>query len=224
METSFDLAEGKQIQEVNALALSVPDQAKQISIKTMDDYVRAGEIMLTIKAIRKKITETFKPIKQKMDAAKQEVLDQERAADAPLKEAESWLSPQIITWNREQERIRQEEEARLREIARKEEEERQLQEAILAEQSGQKEEAEAIMDAPVQAAPVVVPKSVPKVAGMSIRDNWKFRITNEKLIPREYLKVDEVKIGQVVRAMKSAANIAGVEVYNEGTVSGRRAA
>lgn len=213
-----------EIIEVNTLALSVPDQAKQISIKTMDDYVRAGEIMLTIKAIRKKITDTFKPIKQKMDAAKQEVLDQERAADAPLKEAESWLSPQIITWNREQERIRQEEEARLREIARKEEEERQLQEAILAEQSGQKEEAEAIMDAPVQAAPVVVPKSVPKVAGMSIRDNWKFRITNEKLIPREYLKVDEVKIGQVVRAMKSAANIAGVEVYNEGTVSGRRAA
>lgn len=218
------MIENTEVKEVTTLALSVPDQAKQISIKTMDDYVRAGEIMLTIKAIRKKITDTFKPIKQKMDAAKQEVLDQERAADAPLKEAESWLSPQIITWNREQERIRQEEEARLREIARKEEEERQLQEAILAEQSGQKEEAEAIMDAPVQAAPVVVPKSVPKVAGMSIRDNWKFRITNEKLIPREYLKVDEVKIGQVVRAMKSAANIPGVEVYNEGTVSGRRAA
>jgi transcriptional regulator of heat shock response len=218
------MIENTEVKEVTTLALSVPDQAKQINIKTMDDYVRAGEIMLTIKAIRKKITDTFKPIKQKMDAAKQEVLDQERAADAPLKEAESWLSPQIITWNREQERIRQEEEARLREIARKEEEERQLQEAILAEQSGQKEEAEAIISAPVQAAPVVVPKAVPKVAGMSIRDNWKFRITNEKLIPREYLKVDEVKIGQVVRAMKSAANIPGVEVYNEGTVSGRRAA
>ena len=218
------MIENTEVKEVTTLALSVPDQAKQINIKTMDDYVRAGEIMLTIKAIRKKITDTFKPIKQKMDAAKQEVLDQERAADAPLKEAESWLSPQIITWNREQERIRQEEEARLRVIARKEEEERQLQEAILAEQSGQKEEAEAIISAPVQAAPVVVPKAVPKVAGMSIRDNWKFRITNEKLIPREYLKVDEVKIGQVVRAMKSAANIPGVEVYNEGTVSGRRAA
>lgn len=218
------MIENTEVKEVTTLALSVPDQAKQISIKTMDDYVRAGEIMLTIKAIRKKITETFKPIKQKMDAAKQEVLDQERAADAPLKEAESWLSPQIITWNREQERIRQEEEARLREIARKEEEERQLQEAILAEQSGQKEEAEAIISAPVQAAPVVVPKAVPKVAGMSIRDNWKFRIINEKLIPREYLKVDEVKIGLVVRGMKAMTNIPGVEVYNEGTVSGRRAA
>lgn len=224
METRFDLAEGQQINEVTTLALSVPEQAKQISIKTMDDYVRAGEIMLTIKAIRKKITDTFKPIKQKMDAAKQEVLDQERAADAPLKEAEALLSPQIITWNREQERIRQAEEARLREESRKQEEERRLQEAILAEQHGQKEEAEAIMETPVQVAPVVVPKSVPKVSGMSIRDNWKFKITNEKLIPREYLKVDEVKIGQVVRALKSATNIPGVEVYNEGTVSGRRAA
>ena len=63
METRLDLAEGQQINEVTTLALSVPEQAKQISIKTMDDYVRAGEIMLTIKAIRKKITETFKPIK-----------------------------------------------------------------------------------------------------------------------------------------------------------------
>ena len=218
------MIETTEVKEVTTLALSIPEQAKQISIKTVDDYTRAGEIMMTIKAIRKKITDTFKPIKQKMDAAKQEVLDQERAADAPLKEAEALLSPQIIAWNREQERLRQEEENRLREEARKQEEERRLQEAILAEQSGQKEEAEAIMETPVQVAPVVVPKSVPKVAGMSIRENWKFKISNEKLIPREYLKVDEVKIGQVVRALKSATNIPGVEVYNEGTVSGRCAA
>ena len=218
------MIENTEVKEVTTLALSIPDKAKQISIRTMDDYVRAGEIMLTIKAIRKKITDTFKPIKQKMDAAKQEVLDQERAADAPLKEAEALLSPQIINWNREQEKIRQAEEARLREIARKEEEERQLQEAIMAEESGNKEEAAVIMETPIQAPPVVLPKSVPKVQGMSIRDNWKFRITNEKLIPRDYLKVDEVKIGQVVRALKSQTNIPGIEIYNEGTVSGRVAA
>ena len=85
------MIENTEVKEVTTLALSIPDQAKQIVIRTMDDYVRAGEIMLTIKAIRKKITDTFKPIKQKMDAAKQEVLDQERAADAPLKEAEALL-------------------------------------------------------------------------------------------------------------------------------------
>jgi hypothetical protein len=214
----------QEVKEVTTLALSVPEQARQIQIKSHADYTRASELIMTIKAIRKKITETFKPIKQKMDAAKQEVLDQEKAADKPLREAEDILSPQIITWNREQEKIRQEEEARLREIARKAEEERRLQEAILAEQSGHKEEAAAIIEEPTYIPPVVVPKAVPKVAGMSIRENWKFRVTNEKLIPREYLKVDEVKIGQVVRAMKSAANIPGIEIYNEGTISGRHAA
>jgi hypothetical protein len=211
-----------EVQEVTTLALSVPDQAKQITIKTQEDYSRAGEMILTIKAIRKKITDTFKPIKQKMDAAKAEVLNQEKAADAPLKEAEAWLSPQIIAWNQEQERIRRAEEDRLREEARKREEDDRLAAAIQAEQSGQEDVAEEIMDEPVYVPPVVLPKSTPKVVGMSIRENWKFRITNEKLIPREYLKVDEVKIGGVVRALKANCAIPGVEVYNEGTIAGRR--
>lgn len=215
-----------EIIEVNNLALSVPDQAKQIAaIKTNDDYTRAGQILLTIKDIRKKIEATFKPIKQKMDAAKKEVLDQEKAADKPLLEAEAWIKPLISGYLIEQERIRKEEENRLREQARKEEEERQLQAAIEAEQNGSKEEAEEIISAPVQAAPVVVPKTVPKVAGISQRENWKFRIVDEKKIPREFLKVDEVKIGAYARAMKSAGNIPGVEIYNEATIgAGRRAA
>lgn len=226
METSFDLAEGKQIQEVNALALSVPDQAKQITaIKTSEDYTRAGEILLTIKEIRKKIDATFKPIKQKMDAAKKEVLDQEKAADKPLAEAEAWIKPLIAAYNAEQERIRQEEEARLREIARKDEEDRKLAEALAAEQSGNHEEAEAIINTPVQPPPVVVPKAVPKVAGISMTKTWKFRITDEKKIPRQYLMVDEKKIGDVVRALKDQTNIDGIEVYSVDSVSaGRRAA
>jgi hypothetical protein len=58
-----------------------------------------------------------------------------------------------------------------------------------------------------------------------MRENWKFRVTNEKLIPREYLKADEIKIGGVVRALKGSTNIPGVEVYNESIINaGRRVA
>jgi hypothetical protein len=215
-----------EIIEVNTLALSVPDQAKMITvIKNNNDYRRAANILLTIKDIRKKIEATFKPIKQKFDAAKKEVLDQEKAADRPLIEAENWIKPLISGYLIEQEKIRQAEERRLQEQARKEEEERRLLEAIEAEKNGQQDEAQAIIDAPVQAPPVVVPKAVPKVEGISMRENWKFRITSEKAIPREFLKVDEVKIGAYVRAMKSAGNIPGVEIYNEATIgAGRRAA
>jgi hypothetical protein len=215
-----------EIIEVNTLALSVPEQAHMITaITNNNDYVKAGNILLTIKDIRKKIEATFKPIKQKFDAAKKEVLDQEKAADRPLIEAENWIKPLISGYLIEQEKIRQAEERRLHELARKEEEERRLLEAIEAEKNGQQEEAQAIIDAPVQAPPVVVPKAVPKVEGISMRENWRFRIVDEKKIPREFLKVDEVKIGAYVRAMKSAGNIPGVEIYNEATIgAGRRAA
>lgn len=211
-----------EIIEVNTLALSVPDQAKQIVIASNEDYVRAGELLLRIKEIRKKIENTFKPIKQKMDAAKKEVLDQERAADAPLVEAEGIIKPRIAAWNAEQERIRKAEEDRLREEARKQEEERRLEDAILAEQSGNKEEAAAIMDTPVQAPVVVVPKSVPKVAGVAMTKQWKFRITDANKIPRQYLTVDEQKIGAIVRALKDQANIPGVEVFSVDSVSAGR--
>lgn len=205
------------------MALSVPDQARQIKVVDADSYRRAGEVIVYIKALRKKITDTFKPIKQKIDEAKREVLAQERAADLPLMEAENYLSPQIIAFDREQERLRREEENRLREEARKAEEERRMQEALDAEAQGETETADAIINE-TYVPPVVVAKSIPKVQGMSIRENWTFRIVNQALIPREYLKVDEVKIGGVVRSLKDQCRIPGIEVYKESTVAGRRIA
>jgi hypothetical protein len=218
------MEETKEIQEVNTLALSVPDQAKAITaIINNDDYVKASNVLLIIKDIRKKIENTFKPIKQKMDAAKKEVLDQEKAADKPLIEAETWIKPLISGYLIEQEKIRKAEELRLQKIADDEAKERQLAAAVEAEQSGNIEESDAIINKPAYVPPVVVPKAVPKVEGISMRENWKFNIIDEKLIPREFLKIDEVKIGGYVRSMKSAGNIPGIKIYNESTIgAGRR--
>ena len=99
-----------------------------------------------------------------------------------------------------------------------------MQEALEAEAQGETETADAIINEPAYVPPVVVAKTLPKVAGMSIRENWTFRIVNPNLIPREYLKVDEVKIGGVVRSLKEQCRIPGIEVYKESTVAGRRVA
>lgn len=211
--------------EITERALTVPDQARIIEVKSNEDYVKAGEILLVIKDLRKQIDETFDPIIKKAHEAHKEAVAQKKKVDAPLVEAENIIKPRIAAWNAEQERIRREEEARLREIARKEEEERRIQEAILAEQSGQQEEAEAIISAPVQSPAVVIPKTVPKVAGITMQKQWKFRVTDPAKVPRQYLMVDEQKIGAIVRAMKDQANIPGVEIYAVDVVSaGRRAA
>jgi 5-methylcytosine-specific restriction endonuclease McrA len=52
-----------------------------------------------------------------------------------------------------------------------------------------------------------------------------FEVINMDILPEEYLKIDYEKIGAYARAMKSAGNIPGVEIYNEATIgAGRRAA
>ncbi len=221
-----------EVQEVTTLALSVPDQAKAIAaIKTPGDYVRAGEILITIKEIRKKIEATFKPIKQKMDAAKKEVLDQERAADAPLKQAEEYIKPLIRAYDDEQERIRREEERRLQEEARKREEEERLAAALQAEQDGAPEEATAILEEPVIVAPIVIPKATPQVAGISYRENWKYQVVDLKAlvsavaagrVPINAIKADDVFLGQQARSLKSSMNYPGVKVYSEKTVAAGR--
>jgi hypothetical protein len=208
--------------EIVERALTIPDRAKAITIQSNDDYIRAGEILLTIKELRKEINSFFDPICAKAFEAHKEAVAQKKRADAPLVEAEGIIKPRIAAWNAEQERIRKAEEDRLREEARKQEEERRLEDAILAEQSGNKEEAAAIMDTPVQAPVVVVPKSVPKVAGVAMTKQWKFRITDANKIPRQYLTVDEQKIGAIVRALKDQANIPGVEVFSVDSVSAGR--
>lgn len=212
------------IKEVTERALTVPEKAQAIIIRSNDDFIKAGEILTAIKSLRKEIDATFDPIIKKAFEAHKEAVAQKKKVDAPLVEAEGIVKPRMAAWNAEQERIRREEEERLREIARKEEEERRLKEAIDAEKSGNKEEAEAILETPIEPPPVVIPKTTPKVPGVSFTKQWKFRITDPNKIPREYLTPDEGKIGGVVRALKDKANIPGVEVYTVDGVSGRAAA
>jgi hypothetical protein len=199
--------------------------ALPVKITSNESYLSFTNELKNIKFKLKVIEDRLKEPKQKAKASWQDWIDLEKELMKPLLEKEIDYKKEIVAWSTEQERIRKAEEDRLREIARKEEEERQIQAAIAAEQSGNQEEAQAIIEAPIQAAPVIVERTVPKVAGISMRENWKFRIVDEKKIPREFLKVDEVKIGGYVRSMKSAGNIPGVEIYNESTVgAGRRAA
>ena len=150
--------------------------------------------------------------------------------ETPLAEAEAILKRGLITYDTEQERIRREEERRLQALARQQEEARQLAEAADLERQANeatditeayqiRREAEALLDAPVVAPVVVLERSTPKVSGINYREVWRFRVVDPTKIPREYLAVDEQKIGGVVRAMKGATAIPGIEVYPDKVAS-----
>lgn len=201
--------------EVSSKAVTIIDYANSIVVKDGKDYVGAGELCVKIKGVMKQADESFnKIIKKAYETHKQAVAEKAKIYD-PLKRAYVFVKGLMEKYDAAQEAIRQAEERRLREIARKAEEERRLQEAIEAEQNGETEISEAILEEPVYTPPIIIQKEIPKVAGISFREVWKFRIKNPDIIPKMYMLPDMVKIGGVVRSMKEQANIPGVEVYSE---------
>ena len=217
----------------------VPQKAQGIEIADQVGLDYAVDMLKSIKGLQKQINETFDPIVKAAHLAHKEAKSQKSKVEAPLKEAEGIIKPKIAAYNAElekqrraeEDRIRQEQEERerkAREEAEKAEEEARLKVAAEAEEVGMsEEEVDEILDhaLPVEVAPVQpvapAPAPVPKMSGVSTRKKWLYRITDATAIPREYLMIDEKKIGGVVRAAKGAVIIPGVEPYSEDVVSAR---
>lgn len=210
--------------EVTKEALTYPQRAQAIAkIQNAQDYEQAGKLLVTIKGMRKRILDVFGPIVKAAHEAHKIARGKQTEAEAPLDLAEGHLKRLIGDYNAEQDRIRQQQQREAEAAARRAEEERILAEAKAAEDAGDNEAAQAIIEQPVVAPVVIVQTAAPKLEGVSFRENWTFQITDETKIPREFLVVDAKKIGQVVKAMKGMTNIPGVRAYAEKVVSGRAA-
>lgn len=148
---------------------------------------------------------------------------------SPLKLAEQLLKARMGPYMLEQARKQREAEEAARRAqeeaaaaARAAEEERQRK-AREAAHDGDIKSATKILAAPPPAVgvpAVEVPKAA-KLAGTSVREEWRWRITDEKLIPREWLTLNEPLITAHVRMHKGNTRIPGIEAYAEASVAVR---
>ena len=140
----------------------------------------------------------------------------EKEAEAKRKEAEAQAA--------EERKKREKEiaEAQKSGEVKKREAERLKKEAAEQEARAKRQAEEEARIAAANVQDVKVLPSTPKVAGIRGRVNWRFRIVNADLIPRQYLIPDEVSIGQMVRNAKDKAkaekSCPGIEVYSEDAV------
>jgi hypothetical protein len=128
-------------------------------------------------------------------------------------------------WKTKQDEVRRQEQQRLEEEDRKRRIAARDAEAKQLEKQGQKDLAAAVKNTPVAPAPVTIPDVVPKRAGQSYRDEWRWRPVGgdtpegraamEKILPREYMSANEVKLNGIARAMKGTLKVPGVEFYCE---------
>jgi len=207
----------------NGVRVEVRDlvvRAEGLVIQSDEDCEMAAGMLRELAAGMRRVDEVFDPIIKKANAAHKEAIAKKREIVAPLLKGDRRLRDLVGDYRSEQERRRKAEEQERRRKAQAEEEERRLTEAADLEASGQTEEAEAVLERPMEVA-VPLPPPPPKMDGVAVRMAWTFQIVDAKKIERDFLMPDEVKIGRLVRAigLRARAMVGeGIEVYEKSVV------
>ncbi len=229
--------ESPSVEQISKEVIPLPKQAQLIVVKDQDSLGRANQFFLDIKAIRKKIDDTFSPIISAARKAHQEAIAQRKKIEEPLIIAEKYLNGQVIVYTIEQEKKRAEEKERLRQEAikqemdrRKKEEDERIRQAAELEAVGAVDEAEALMveaieekEKPIEiyAPPPETPKV--KLEGASIKEYWSAQVTDLKSLckavgegecPIAYIEANMSALNDQARSLKKEMNIPGVKAIS----------
>lgn len=209
------------VERINNEARELLNNANEVVIASEADYKIAADFGKAIRKYEKQVSEAFDPIVKSTHAAWKSATAQKAKYAEPAKEAKKIIGSKMAEWDEEQRKIA-EEEAKRKEAELKKQMEAERQRAIEeAKEQGDDEVAEQIAQEPVFVPPVPVAPSKPKVSGVAARSMWKFQVVDPNKVPREFLKIDESKIGQHVRIHKASTNIPGVRIWEEKSVAFR---
>jgi hypothetical protein len=213
--------------DVDALATRLADYP----VATRDDAEAAVRERAGIGAMRKTVEDFFAPIKAAAYKLHREICDRERAITSKLDARDRSLGVALSAWKVAEDTRRRAAEQAAQEAARRDQHTVAVAEASALEAEGQQALAEAVVADAIATPPPVValPDPVRAVPGLKYRKVWKWKYTGGpadvkqttvqtiartmQLIPREFLTVDESKVGAYVRSMKASGSIPGIEIY-----------
>jgi len=188
------------------------EQGKGLKITNQQEYtVMASSVKLAlnfkarIEAFYDPTINRFKKTKAEAEIGRKETIDAMNQHISHINIFVTEVRQKCKDYENKQEKIRLADEKKAQEEAEKK--------AKISEEFA---EAQGLNDPeePPTPPPVVKVKSnLEKATGIGIRRTWKYRITNETLIPSMYFKLDHVKLGDTIREYKDTINIPGIEVY-----------
>jgi len=187
--------------------LLLPDYGALV-VNTDADMATAAQAVVKLHLFNKKAEELRKEKTAPLNAQVKWWNDQFKILTDPIGQLERTINSKVFAYRQLVEEARRKEQAR--------------QDALAAKRM-ERAEAKGITPAiPEIVAPIVAgpeKRIETDMAKVSFTENWTFQITDETLIPREYLMVDESKIRKVVKALKADTKIAGIKVFDQGGVS-----
>ena len=202
------------VEEIESKALLPINTAKQLRITSDAELSQAGEIIRILKDLQDEVNRVFKPIVDQAFKAHKTAKAAQNEHLIPLEEAISIVRTKMNIYLREME-IERMTAAVERKAA---EDNLRLQPAV----------EKSVENFPkFSASPVLPPKlpevpPAPKAEGISTILEWKWKLLDASLIPAEFWILDEKAIDIVVRSMKNATTIPGIEVFSESRVTVRR--
>ena len=215
-----------------AITARMPDETKladqenkaleiaEAMVITNDEELKAADAFcVKLSSLEKLIRSDFADSKAAAHEAHKAIIAQEAAHLAKVQEPRAIVKPKIKSYQEAQEAARRAEEKRQQAIVDKAAEDAALAAAEAAEKAGDKEQAEAILQAPVVSAPVIIARTTPKVQ-TRIPDTWMAtttpigEMTNQQLLnARAYLMWDTVKLGQQARSTHDTIKVDGVRFH-----------
>jgi len=188
------------LKKINEDVTKVIKTSESIKIETEEDFTKATEflnqIVVRIKRIEELRIQFTKPILDAKNAIDTEF----KASSVPLREVETKVKSIILDYRKK--------EAELIEKKRLE----KLKEAEKITNIGEQEQALEEVKEIRQETNVQVSSGTNR-----FRKVWTFDIINEKIIPKAYLKVDEVALRKAIK--DGERKIKGVKIYQEERIS-----
>jgi hypothetical protein len=203
-----------------------------VVIVTVDDLERVVEARTTIADMVARVVAFFGPFKAMAHKLHRAICDRETEVRAPLDRLDAEYRAAIAAFKATEDRARRAREHELAEAQRVEREAAAAIEAAALETAGEPAIAAAVVDEAIAAPrPIIALPDVTKgIEGLSFARRWKWKYHDGPadvrdtppevlaralaLMPREFLIVDEKKLGQYARTMKASARVPGIDFYD----------
>ncbi len=193
----------KENETLKDLQKSIQSLVKEMASKTIttpEEYVFAAEWLkknkTTQKIVKEKDSKELAEAKQKVEEIKGRI----DSLLKPLVDSERIVKDQLSAYDQKVLEDKRKAEEKLR----------------IAEEKGLSDKTLKKYESQVSAV-----SFVPSVNGISKRKDWTFEVVDPSQVPREYLLVDEVKLGKYARMEKENASVPGVRFFYTETVVSR---
>ena len=215
--------------EINEQLIAEIDQYTEeikIKINSQESLMIAAENLKSIKSKYKQIEDQRLGMTRSLDKTKKKIMDFFRIPLDALSKAEAEIKKDILRYQQQEaEKQKIAEELAFKEAREKEDQERGRlltisKEAlasgdVITSQSAFEEANNVYVVAEEITTDYIPP------AGVSVRKAWKYKIEDEKLIPREYLVPNGKALATLAVATKGSLKIPGIIFYSEDILSVR---